>query len=72
MYLTNIDNAIEWIEAFFKKDELATNLLSELRTLRETRITADLPNSLGSRKQIETINQDRLYQAGGDAKRAFV
>lgn len=62
LYLTNIDNAIEWINTFFKKDELATNLLSELKNLRDTRITLDLPKSLDSRKQIESINQDRLYQ----------
>ncbi|TQV72140.1 hypothetical protein FLL45_18135 [Aliikangiella marina] len=62
LYLTKIDNAIEWIETFFQKDELATNLLAELNTLRDTNIVMDLPKSLDSRKQIERINQDRLYQ----------
>jgi|GEM_PF-1386836 len=62
LYEASLQNAADWINEFFKLDQAATTLLKNIQSLKQTSINIDLPASLSSRKQIEAINQQRLYQ----------
>lgn len=62
IYELNLDNAINWVEKYFKLDESALALQNQLKQLRQINIVTDLPKKLLAKKTIEQINQERLYQ----------
>ena len=62
LYQNNIDNALNWINEFFKRDETANRVIEQLTELRQQRVSMDLPKQLTAKQEIESLNQQRLYQ----------
>lgn len=62
LYNTNLNNASDWIAEFFKNNETAKTILTQLAQLAQLSVEAQLPSQLNVLETIQTINQQRLYQ----------
>ncbi len=62
IYDRNLDNAAKWIKEFYKNDDTSQAIIKQLKTIRQVRVNIDMPEQLSAKKQIQQINQQRLYQ----------
>jgi len=62
LYRLNIENAILWINEFFKRDEKANLIIDQLNQLKSQPIEINYPNSLNAKKALDEISQQQIYR----------
>lgn len=62
LYQNSIQEALTWVETFFVTNSASETVVSNLKNLLIQRVVIDLPRNLDSKKAIQAVNQQRLYQ----------
>ncbi len=61
-YQDNINNAIRWIQEYFKNDQSSQKIIEQLILLKDQIIVVNYPNQLKAKKELNIISQQQLYQ----------